>query len=416
MKILYHHRTKAADGQYVHISELTAALAALGHEVVMVGPGEDGPRRMDAGSGGTGGLRGRLPGWLYEALEFGYSALALWRLWRAWRRHRPDALYERYNLFCPAGVWLKRLTGLPMALEVNAPLYEERREHGGLSLHWLARWSERTAWRGADVCLPVTGVLARAMTAAGVAPERVRVIPNGVGAAFLNLAEDGTAIRRRFGLEGKLVLGFTGFVRPWHGMDRAVRLLASGSLPDNAHLLMVGDGPAMPELRALAAALGVAGKVTFAGVAQRDEMPGFVAAFDIALQPYAVPYASPLKLFEYMALGRPVVAPDQDNIREILTDGADALLFDPAAEGSFAAAIARLAGDSTLRARLGAAGRRTLEARNLTWRRNAETVAGLLAAAAQAAGAEARRPASGAATALPRLPPSRAAAPTPAPE
>ena len=74
MKILYHHRTQAADGQYVHISELTHALESLGHEIVMVGPGGNEKRRMDAGAGS--GLRERLPAWLYELLEFGYSGLA----------------------------------------------------------------------------------------------------------------------------------------------------------------------------------------------------------------------------------------------------------------------------------------------------------------------------------------------------
>lgn len=378
MKILYHHRTKAADGQYVHIAELTAALAAMGHELVMVGPGEDGPRRMDAGSGAGASLRARLPGWLYEALEFGYSAVALWRLWLAWRRHQPDAIYERYNLFCPAGVWLKRLTGLPLAMEINAPLLEERSSHGELRLTRLARWTEHAAWLGADICLPVTGVLGEHIAGIGVPPARIHTVPNGVSGAFLDGTADGAEVRQRFGLDEKMVLGFTGFVRPWHGMDRAIRLLADGRLPKNAHLLIVGDGPALPGLRALAASLKVSGMVTFAGVAQREEMPSFVAAFDIALQPYAVPYASPLKLFEYMALGRPVVAPAQANIREILTHGRDALLFDPEDADGFAESIVRLAGDPALRQRLGEAGRETLQARSLTWQRNAERVTALL--------------------------------------
>lgn len=378
MKILYHHRTKAADGQLVHITELTAALTALGHEVIMVGPDGAANRKMDAGSGSRAGLRNRLPGWLYELLELGYAMLALWRLLLAWWQHRPDALYERYNLFCPAGVWLKKLTGLPMALEVNAPLFAERRDHGGLSLGWLAQWSERVTWRNADISLPVTGVLADAMVAEGVPRERIAVIPNGVGGAFWDGSIDGTAIRRTYGLEGKLVLGFTGFVRPWHGMDRAVRLLASGDLPDNAHLLVVGDGPALPDLRVLAEQLGVGGQVTFTGVKQRAEMPALVAAFDIALQPYAVGYASPLKLFEYLGMGCPVVAPRQPNICEVLTDGEDAILFDPADENSFGRAIVRLATDDGLRAAIGKAGRKTLETRNLSWHRNAERVAALL--------------------------------------
>jgi glycosyltransferase involved in cell wall biosynthesis len=231
MKILYHHRTQASDGQYVHISELTHALAQLGHEVVMVGPGEDKSRRKDAGNGDGRGLRDRLPAWLYELLELGYSLVALAKLWRAYRRHRPDGLYERYNLLCPAGVWLRKLTGLPMALEVNAPLYEERSDHGDLALKRLARWSERVAWQGADLCLPVTGVLAQQVRDAGVLASKIHVIPNGVGEPFLDGSATPNVIIQRFGLQGALILGFTGFVRPWHGMDRVLDLLASGRLP-----------------------------------------------------------------------------------------------------------------------------------------------------------------------------------------
>ena len=276
---------------------------------------------------------------------------------------------------------MKCLTGLPLALEVNAPLLEERRENSGLRLQGLARWTERLAWRGADICLPVTRVLARELEAEGVPPQRIEVVPNGVGAAFLDGNAKSESIREQLGLRDKLILGFTGFVRSWHGMDRAISLLADGHLPENAHLLMVGDGPALPELKAQAERLGVAEKVTFTGVAQRDEIPALVAAFDIALQPYVVPYASPLKLFEYLALARAVVAPATANILEVLTHGEDALLFDSEDPEAFSTAIVQLAGDARLRERIGEAGRQTLQQKDLTWCRNAKRVVQFLIAA-----------------------------------
>jgi glycosyltransferase involved in cell wall biosynthesis len=96
-----------------------------------------------------------------------------------------------------------------------------------------------------------------------------------------------------------------------------------------------------------------------------------VAGFDIALQPRAVAYASPLKLFDYMAAGRAIVAPDQPNIREILTDGETALLFDPARADGVWTAVLRLAGDAGLRGRLGGAARAEIERRRYTWAGNA---------------------------------------------
>lgn len=374
MKILYHHRTQAADGQYVHISELTHALESLGHEIIMVGPGGGEKRKMDAGTDSGPSLRDRLPSWLYELLEFGYSGLAFLKLWKAYRTHKPDVLYERYNIFCLSGVWLKRLTGVPMALEVNAPLFEERSIHGDLSLKGLARWTEATAWRAADVCLPVTDVLADYVRTVGVREDRIAVIPNGAGESFLDGSADGASVRSRHSLDGKLVLGFTGFVRAWHGIDKVIDLLAGNRLPSEAHLLMVGDGPARADLEAQAERLGVSDRVTFTGVIQRDVVPHYVAAFDIALQPHVVAYASPLKLIEYLALGRAIVGPATPNIQEILTDRETGLLFEPGNSDAFAEAIVELANDPALRQKLGDAALALLQTRNLTWKHNAETV------------------------------------------
>jgi len=378
MKILYQHRTKSADGQYVHIRELTEALKRLGAEIEMVSPDEGGggaKKDLDAGAPGGGSLKDRLPKPLYELAELAYSVPAFLKLRRAADAARPDVLYERYNLFFLAGVWLKRLRGLPMILEVNAPLFEERSAHGGLALKSLARWTEEAAWRAADVVLPVTEVLAGRVRAAGVPDDRIVVVPNGAGREFLACA-DPAPIRERHGLDGKLVLGFTGFVRPWHGVDRVVRWLAEAGR-ENVALLMVGDGPARAELERLAADLGVADRVIFTGVVQREAVPGHVATFDIALQPHVVEYASPLKLFEYMAMGKAVVAPATPNILEVLTDGETALLFPPDEPGRLNALLDRLADDAALRAGIGARARDWIVRTDRTWEGNARTVLGL---------------------------------------
>ena len=102
-----------------------------------------------------------------------------------------------------------------------------------------------------------------------------------------------------------------------------------------------------------------------------------LAAFDIALQPRVVPYASPLKVFEYMALERAIVAPDVPNIREILTDGDTALLFDPERPGAFQHCIETLTRDPELRRSLGRQARRRLIERDLTWEGNAARVVDL---------------------------------------
>jgi glycosyltransferase involved in cell wall biosynthesis len=352
---------------------------------------------MGAEAGWVQRLKTHLPKAIYELLELAYSRVAYSRLARAAHEFQPDFIYERYNLFLLAGLMLKRRLGIPLLLEVNAPLAEERGRFGGLGLPWLARWAEGKAWRGADFVLPVTRVLAGHVSAYGVAAEHIAVIPNGINRAHFAEAPAPEAAKEKLGLGGALVLGFTGFVRDWHGVDRVIRWMATAAAPANAGLLVVGDGPVRADLERLAADLSLGGRVRFTGVVARDRVPGYVASFDIALQPAVVPYASPLKLFEYLALGKAVIAPRQPNIEEILVHDDNALLFDTAAAGALEQALTRLCGDPALRQRLAASAAATIIRRDLTWLGNARRVTELAGralglAAPAAAGWQPSRP------------------------
>ncbi|MCI5043769.1 MAG: glycosyltransferase family 4 protein [Aquisalinus sp.] len=381
MKILYSHRTRSADGQYVHIEALTTALKKQGCDLTICSPDGidqfDGTpsRKMDAGTGETKNFKTLIPGGVYELLELAYSIPAWWRLRKATRLTKPAIIYERYNLFFLSGLWLKTQTGLPYILEVNAPLREEREKHGGLSLPWLAKWTERQVWRGADILLPVTQKLADKLIAEGVCPDKIHIMPNGIHAEQYNSLDKST-IRNRYNLQSKTVLGFTGFVRDWHGVNMVLEYIASRQNPD-LHCLIVGDGPHLLELKRQTASLHIEKQVTFTGVVQRAELPAYVAAFDIALQPRVTSYASPLKLFEYMAASKAIVAPAQDNIREVLDDSRDALLFEPDNENAFFAALDKLVADRALREQLGHAAQEKILARDLTWDGNARRVINL---------------------------------------
>ena len=379
MKFLYHHRTVSTDGQAIHIEELTGALRKSGHEVIVVGPGVKESRDHGQDDYRVAALRRYLPRVLYELLELFYSLLAYRRLESSYRKHRPDILYERGNLFSPAGIWLKRKYGIPMLLEVNGPIFRERSDVGGVTLQRIARRSEEMTWRGADLVLPVSHVLADFIREAGVPDERIEVIPNAIDPDRFMREVDNDLVKQRLGLKGKIVLGFTGFVRDWHALGSVLRLLAESALSDSLHLLIIGDGPARPGLEQEARNLGIANRLTFTGPVQRDQVPEYVAAFDIALQPGVTPYASPLKLFEYMALGRAIVAPNKPNIREILVDGETAVLFDPDNPISFPSAIERLICDPYLREEIGSAARRTIIERDLTWEHNARRIEALAA-------------------------------------
>jgi glycosyltransferase involved in cell wall biosynthesis len=370
MRILYSHRIQSRDGQSVHVEEMVAALRALGHEVLVVGPGFYDKTEFGGESGLVATIRSRLPLWISELAELAYNLPAWWRLQRACRRFLPHLIYERNNLYFLAGTLLSRRTGIPLLLEVNAPLADERSRHDGLGLPWLAHRLEALVWRSADRVIAVTGVLKQMIASTGVPAERIEVVPNGIDPVRF------ASLPPRPEVPDPVVLGFVGFVRDWHGLASVIAAMAADRSA-RLRLVIVGDGPAVPALHQQAQELLVADRVHFRGLVPHEAIPERIAGFDIALQPRVVAYASPLKLFEYMAAGKAIVAPDQPNIRELLADEETALLFDPGEPDAMWSAIRRLAADQGLRSRLGRAVREEIERRDYTWLGNARRVVAL---------------------------------------
>ena len=214
------------------------------------------------------------------------------------------------------------------------------------------------------------------------------VVPNGVDDARFHEGVGGGAVRRRHGIEHARVIGFVGWVRPWHGVELLLRAAAPQlAAQRDVYLLIVGDGPALPEIARQAEALGVADRVILTGAVASEVIPEYIAALDIAVQPAATPYASPIKLFEYLALGRAVVAPDQGNIREVARDGVSAALFEPGDEQALRLRLEALLDDPQSRRDLGAAGARLVRERGYTWRGNAQRVLEVVGEGGEAPGA-----------------------------
>lgn len=369
MRILYSHRIQSHDGQSVHVEELVSAFRKAGHEVRVVGPSFYDDSKFGGESQFIARVQKYAPAMVKEVLELGYNFLIYRRLAAAYREFAPDLIYERYNLYYLAGTWLARRTKTPLFLEVNSPLADERSTFGGLKLRRLAHALERFVWRAATRVLAVTQTLKDIIAQSGVPPERIEVVPNGVVLERFETAADHAS-------PTAVTIGFLGFVRDWHGMDAVLKSMSehTGAVP--LRLMVVGDGPARAGLEIQAAQLGLADRVEFTGVVPFEEVPALIRQFDIAIQPKVVPYASPLKIFDYMAAGLAIVAPDQPNIREILHDRTNGLLFDPASPGAMWQAIRELIDTPDLRNELGKAARNELERKGYTWLHNAETIAG----------------------------------------
>jgi glycosyltransferase involved in cell wall biosynthesis len=404
VRILYHHRTRAADAQGIHIAEIQRAFRLRGHEVREVALVEAGAEaRADAEGGEARGLAGlasraaaRMPAAVKEGLELAYNAVAYRRLSRAIRDFRPDFVYERYAANTLAGLAAARRHGVPFVLEVNSPLAQEKAEHGGLVFRGLTRRIERRLATGADVTIAVTRVLAGILEDQGVPAGKIVVMPNGVRREF-GTQGDSAAFRQRLGIPaGVPVAGFIGWFRAWHGLERLLEVAASPEWREaRIHLVLAGDGPAMPALREMrAASPDLERRVVLCGPVPRGEIESALAAFDVAVQPAVTSYACPMKILEYMAAGRAIVAPGSANVRELLTHGETALLCPGGASpeaGDLGAAVLALARDPELRTRLGEAARASLLDRGYLWEENARRIEELVAATRRPAAAVALR-------------------------
>jgi glycosyltransferase involved in cell wall biosynthesis len=376
-RILYHHRIRAEDGQAVHVREMIAALRARGHEVlecalVPKAAGADG----SAANGARLWSRLTLPRVATECTEILYSRKGTSMILKAAREFRPDFIYERHALHCKSGLEAAHALDVPLVLEVNSPMCDEMGALGMLHFEKLARRSEREVLVGADRVLPVSDVLARRLVELGAPEERVRVVRNGADPSRVDDKTRGEAreIRGRLGLgNGRFALGFIGYMRPWHRLDLALEALASIDRQD-LHLVLVGSGPALPELLRRSEALGLAGRIHSMGRVAGLSIPAICAGFDLALVPAINAYASPLKVFDSLAAAVPTLALDQPNIRELIQPDETGVLFAPGDVASLRDSILARVEDREGTRRLGEAGRASLLANDWTWDGNAGRV------------------------------------------
>jgi len=295
-----------------------------------------------------------------------------------------DLIYERYSLWSTAGVRAARHLSVPVVVEVNAPLVTEQAEFRSLVLADEARAIEAEVFGTADALAVVSDELVPYVTARGAPGGRVQVIRNAVDTRHFSPAVP--AARPADIPDHAFVVGFSGSLKAWHGLETllpAFRALRE-RLPE-AHLLVVGEGPRKAWVEGYAAGAGLAAAVTLTGWVSHADLPALIARMDVATAPYPAAeghYFSPLKLFEYLALGRPVVASRIGQCAQILTGTDAALLVPPGDAEALTAALLRLAQDPGLAARL--ARNAATEGRRHDWTDNARAVLALIANRVQA--------------------------------
>ena len=303
--------------------------------------------------------------------DLGVASLVL----RLPRALRPPLVYESHGYAPDVAAALPQLIAT-----ASAP--------AGRKLRRLAR-REAHVWRTADGYVTITRSLAEDLAARfgerprlHVVPDGTRVATRGDGARALDAKsrEPGADVphpgsSRSVASGGAPVVAYAGHLYAWKGVD--VLLEALARVP-NVHGLIVGGHSAEPDLervKTAAGRLGIADRVTFTGLVEPGRVAELLRSATILVLPNPASaisdrFTSPLKLFEYMAAGRAIVASDLPSIREVLHDGVNAVLVPAGDAAAIASGITRLLDDPSLAARLALAA--TEASIHYSWERRAE--------------------------------------------
>jgi glycosyltransferase involved in cell wall biosynthesis len=302
-------------------------------------------------------VRGALPrraaesvrdvGRLVHARRFAASAVA------SARTFRPDVVLETETVFGRAGTEISRRLDVPLVLDDVGPARESEEVYG-VRLARLARRTRRHALDQARLVVAVSRTIEECLLAEGVPAHKIVYVPNGVDRRFVAHAgfdRERVLIRCAIPTD-RVVFVYVGSFQAFHRVDLLVGAFALLDLLP-VHLLLVGDGDGLEATRRDVRARGLDASVTFAGRVPHGDVAALVRASDVAVLPATADYTNPMKLFEYLAAGKPVVAPCQPAVTSIVEHARQGFLFAPGDVVSMAGAMRALAVDPSLRERLG---------------------------------------------------------------
>lgn len=351
-------------GASAHVQAVVHALLRLGAQVeVVTGAPVDGADRLGdaplhvlprAATDGTKLSKTPAARELRRMQADAYVATVLSRLAA---RAPLDLVYERYSLWGRTAMRWAAEHRVPSLLEVNAPLVEEQRQHRVLVDHRCAEQVAYEAISTAGAVLCVSGAVARWARRHAADPSRVHVLNNGVDCQRVHPSDRPQAPAS----STPFTVGFVGTLKPWHDVDTlrdAFTLLAHRDA--SYRLLVVGDGPGSTVLRNRLAADRLLDRADLTGAVDTSAVPALLRRMDVAVAPYPAMadfYFSPLKVYEYLAAGLPVVASRVGDLPEVLDHGRLGVLVEPGDAAALAGAVAALRTDPDRRRRLALDGR-----------------------------------------------------------
>jgi glycosyltransferase involved in cell wall biosynthesis len=393
MKIIYYSshpqlRLKAHSGPGTHMRETISAIKALGHEVYPVILGDE----LSASTTGGGGIvkpsplrtliKRFIPGIIWRTLKeiqlLRTDELAAGLLARKIDEIKPDFVYERGAYLQLSGVRTVRAKGITHFMELNAPFIDEVREfeQARTLLIRKARYSEKMQVQSPDLVYVVSSALKDYYSSFTSQSEKIRVVPNSVNPGYLKVdLATRNNLMNEFRLHNKKIIGFVGSIFPYHGVDILIRAFSSiaKEFPE-AVLLIVGDGIILNELKELSRHEKMEERILFAGSRPHNEVFTWIDLMDICVMAKSNWYGSPVKIFEYGAMGKGIIAPDTIPVNDVMKNNVDGLLIKPA-DGELKEALRTFLIDDTLKETLAANFKNKVLA-EYTWKKTAEKIVG----------------------------------------
>jgi len=342
MKILYYSphpqlKLNAPTGYGTHMREMIAAWRRMDVEVKTFIAGDLGDDSYgEARPSRFAGLKEYIPAVLWETLKdfqlirFDKSLESSLR--SLIKEFEPDLIYERVAYLQNSGVKTAEMMGVKHVAEINAPFPEERVYFSGASFFLKqAKDHERQILAKSDLMTAVSSDLKKHLQEKLTdIDSKIIVVPNCVSPSETthNLS-DVAGVRNSYQFSGKTVIGFVGSIFPYHGVDLLIEAFSQIEVSTDARLLIVGDGEALPELKAKARSLGMLDRCIFTGSVPHRQVYPLIEAMDICCMPDSNWYGSPVKIFEYGLMKKPVIAPDLGPLRDVITDGENGLLVKP---------------------------------------------------------------------------------------
>lgn len=363
-------------GGSIHVQEVLHTLLRKGHQTTLIyaRAGGEKPERL---AGLSCIQLPELPG--QDDIRFSESASILQgALKSAIEMLQPiDIVYERYSLWSYGAIEAAHLLGIKSCLEVNAHLIYEQGKYRKLTHPELAHQCFNKVFSNADTIYAVSNGVKSQLVSAGIHSDHVHVVHNGVDTERFKPVAKSVGFGNTVITDPALTIGFCGSLKPWHGVDGLIDAFAMHHLSyKHSKLVIIGDGPERVNIEQRIQMHHLSNSVEMIGSVIPEKVPQAIGRVNVAVAPYPNldnMYFSPLKIFEYLALGICTVAPRIGDIPNIIEHDVSGILYEAGDVSELATVLDQLVVDGNRVRRIANAGR-DLAVQRYTWDRVVDKV------------------------------------------